>query len=518
MLATAQEEGKQVSETAESEFLMRPYYVMPQPVIIFTEYDGGVNITVTGRVAQMEVTVRVNDEIRYYQSDYDGTTITIESTYQEQLIEVYAINQGTTHGDIWTDATATYCLPALELPIPEAPEIQCEVLDDCVIVSAYSKQDDATVVLLKKYPGESEYFEVDNPCVIERLFDEEQVYHFTAYVIDSYGQQSEMSSYFVCVPMLEKPVTDTPSISGELVESGNGSNYMLVTVTPSGEEYVDIYYRYRFEDGEPSEWMLYYDQLCFSVPGHYRIEAYAIAENKEPSAMVCLEFILTEPVISQLYDFEEDGIFYKITSEGKVSVCSETVYHNSYSGEVNIPATVTHNGVTYMVTAIDKEAFSLCSALTSVTIGAYVTEIGDEAFYGCSSLTSVTLGDYVISLGDRAFTHCPALTTVNLGSGLAHIGAKAFEECHALTNVSCKAATPPVMASSDCFDSNVYATATLHVYPAVLDKYQAANYWKQFGSIVGEDKVAPAAGDINGDGKMSISDVTTLINMLLMEE
>ena len=66
--------------------------------------------------------------------------------------------------------------------------------------------------------------------------------------------------------------------------------------------------------------------------------------------------------------------------------------------------------------------------------------------------------------------------------------------------------------------SNVYATATLHVYPAVLDKYQAANYWKQFGSIVGEDKVAPAAGDINGDGKMSISDVTTLINMLLMEE
>ena len=82
-----------------------------------------------------------------------------------------------------------------------------------------------------------------------------------------------------------------------------------------------------------------------------------------------------------------------------------------------------------------------------------------------------------------------------------------------LTSVICKAATPPVMAASDCF--NCYATATLHVYPPVLDSYQAVNYWNQFANIVAEDKVAPAEGDMNGDGRLNITDVTTLINMLL---
>ena len=42
------------------------------------------------------------------------------------------------------------------------------------------------------------------------------------------------------------------------------------------------------------------------------------------------------------------------------------------------------------VTSIGQEAFSGCSALTSVTIGNNVTIIGDGAFYNCTNLTSVT--------------------------------------------------------------------------------------------------------------------------------
>ena len=102
---------------------------------------------------------------------------------------------------------------------------------------------------------------------------------------------------------------------------------------------------------------------------------------------------------------------------------------------------------------------------------------------------------------------------MTLGSGVAQIGAEAFHGCIALTSVTCKAATPPVMAASNCFDC--YDTATLYVHPAVFDSYQTANYWNQFVNIVAEDKVAPANGDANGDGKVTISDVSTLINMLL---
>ena len=134
----------------------------------------------------------------------------------------------------------------------------------------------------------------------------------------------------------------------------------------------------------------------------------------------------------------------------------------------------------------------------------------------CISLTNVTLGDYVITLGSEAFSGCSNLSSVTLGSGLAQIGANAFYGCDALTSVTCKAATPPVMAASNCF--NCYNTATLHVHPAVLDLYQAANYWNQFSNIVAEDKVAPTAGDANGDGKLTVSDVSALIDMLLSGE
>ena len=224
------------------------------------------------------------------------------------------------------------------------------------------------------------------------------------------------------------------------------------------------------------------------------------------------------PTPIYLYDFKEDGIFYKITSEGKVSVCSETTEYNTYSGNVSIPTTVTHDGVTYMVTAIDDNAFRDCPGLTSVSISAYVTSIGNDAFMDCKSLTSVTLGDYVISLGSGAFDGCTSLATVKMGSGLARIGERAFNGCGELTDIYCKAATPPVMASSNCFETDTYGTATLHVYPAVLDSYRGNDYWNQFNNIVGEDNVAPAAGDVNGDGTMSVGDVTTLIHLLLSGE
>lgn len=263
------------------------------------------------------------------------------------------------------------------------------------------------------------------------------------------------------------------------------------------------------------DWMLYESPIAFYEPGNYRVEAYAIAEGKNQSVSVAYEFVLTKPTPSYIYDFEEDGIYYKITTGGKVSVCSETTAFNSYSGKVTIPATVTHEGVTYMVSGIQENAFRACADLTEVTIGAYVTAIGNHAFKDCVSLTSVTLGDYVITLGSEAFSGCSSLSSVTLGSGLASIGTNAFQGCDALTSVTCKAATPPVMAASNCFAC--YSTATLHVHPAVLDSYRATNYWNQFADVVAEDRVAPAAGDTNGDGRLSIGDVTTLIDMLLRQ-
>ena len=58
------------------------------------------------------------------------------------------------------------------------------------------------------------------------------------------------------------------------------------------------------------------------------------------------------------------------------------------------------------VTAIGKEAFMECVALTSVTIPESVTSIGNSAFCGCESLTSISIPDGITSIGNHAFTRC----------------------------------------------------------------------------------------------------------------
>lgn len=508
VIATAQEEGMYLSETVHKQFLMRPYFVMPQPEITFTEDPNGVTIDVTGGVALLQVSITVNGEpIVYQEVSSSSFTFYIEKAYEELYIEVLAINQGTTHGDIWQEATSYYVLAPKELPIAAKPEITVTEGDEYYTISASSDEPGSIVHLFV------DGLEVENPWIIERS-DYDQEYYVVAYADVPGMEQSQSVSITIVVSALVQPeVTAMPEITSEEVILDDGNNAVIIRIIPN-EECSDIYFRYAVEGGEYSEWMSYDDAMIFTGPGYYVIEAYAVAGDKLPSEIIAMMFCITEPEHTKLYDFEEDGIFYKYISEGKVSVCSETAEYNTYSGNVSIPATVTHDGVTYMVNAIADHAFRDCTGLTGVSIGAYVTTIGDHAFSGCSSLTSVTLGDYVTHLGKYAFAYCTALAEVKMGSGMRNIGERAFQNCNSLTSVTCKAATTPYLFHRGCFDC--YSKATLHVYPAVLDSYKSTNtFWSQFATIVGEDQVAPATGDINGDGKMSITDVTSLINMLL---
>lgn len=108
---------------------------------------------------------------------------------------------------------------------------------------------------------------------------------------------------------------------------------------------------------------------------------------------------------SYAYDFEDDGIYYTITDEVKktVEVSNNGSFSQSYSGDVDIPASVIYNSSIYSVTSIGSQAFSNCWGLSNATIPSSVTSIGAYAFSGCSGLTSINIPNSVTLIGTDAF-------------------------------------------------------------------------------------------------------------------
>ena len=124
--------------------------------------------------------------------------------------------------------------------------------------------------------------------------------------------------------------------------------------------------------------------------------------------------------------FTVDNLNYTVTNETDKTV-ELTGYETWPEGALDIPATVSYNGINYSVTSIGEMAFVGCYALTQVTIPDGVTSIGNSAFEYCSALTQVTIGNSVESIGSSAFSSCSALTQVAIPENVKSIGSYAFE-------------------------------------------------------------------------------------------
>ncbi len=77
--------------------------------------------------------------------------------------------------------------------------------------------------------------------------------------------------------------------------------------------------------------------------------------------------------------------------------------------KATIKAKVTLNGVTFKITAIDKNAFKNCKKLKNVTIGENVTTIGKKAFFGCKKLKTINIKSLKIKkIGKKSFGNIDA--------------------------------------------------------------------------------------------------------------
>ena len=103
--------------------------------------------------------------------------------------------------------------------------------------------------------------------------------------------------------------------------------------------------------------------------------------------------------------FTSKNVKYKITkstsSAKQVTVTGATKKNIT---TLSIPATVKYNGISFKVTAINKNAFKNKKKLKSVTIGKNVKTIGASAFLGDKKLAKVKFsGTAIKSIGKNAF-------------------------------------------------------------------------------------------------------------------
>ena len=102
------------------------------------------------------------------------------------------------------------------------------------------------------------------------------------------------------------------------------------------------------------------------------------------SLILGLVLVTTAAFKATAHDFEQDGIFYKILTSDQVGVAANDSLGNelkgTYSGDLVVPASIVHDGVSYRVTAITEDAFFKCIDLSSVTIPATITELYWDGF------------------------------------------------------------------------------------------------------------------------------------------
>ena len=162
--------------------------------------------------------------------------------------------------------------------------------------------------------------------------------------------------------------------------------------------------------------------------------------NHARKALLAL-FAMLLPLLANAEKVAVDGIWYNLTDETREAEVtfkgdSYISYYDEYSGSITLPATVTYEGVDYIVTSIGDDAFRDCSSITEITLPEGVTSIGDYAFSGCSSLTDITIPEGVTSIGSRAFSGCSSLTDITIPEGVTSIGDCAFSGCSGLERVT----------------------------------------------------------------------------------
>ncbi|MBQ6871279.1 MAG: leucine-rich repeat protein [Bacteroidales bacterium] len=160
-----------------------------------------------------------------------------------------------------------------------------------------------------------------------------------------------------------------------------------------------------------------------------------------------------------------------ILPKGIVSIETEAFSGCSFRGILNIPKSVI---------VIGDNAFYNNKFSGELKLPSELASLGSAAFAGCSRLTGVVeIPNDIISVPGSVFSGCTKLEGVILPRTLENIGAYAFQNCYQLNSITCKATTPPTVAST-AFNGVAKDNFTVEVPEAAVMEYSTAPVWKEF--------------------------------------
>ncbi len=184
---------------------------------------------------------------------------------------------------------------------------------------------------------------------------------------------------------------------------------------------------------------------------------------------------IREFAVEGYYDFEADGIYYRIVSLGDktVEVVAKDDNYNSYSGDVVIPEIVFFKNNNFTVVSIGQAAFLNCNELLSLTIPQHVEEIKAGALSGCSALKTLTIADsdktlktnqnfkglsieslYLGRDYEGDFSACVSLQNVEISNKVTTLQEYTFDGCTSLTQLVIPASVSEIKDNA-CSNSEI---------------------------------------------------------------
>lgn len=220
--------------------------------------------------------------------------------------------------------------------------------------------------------------------------------------------------------------------------------------------------------------------------------------------------------------FEDCVSMNSVVVSNSVTIINDFTFSNCQS--------LTKATIPNSVRSIGCAAFSDCLSLTKVTIPNSVTTISEAAFKGCSNLTEVTIPNSVKTIGNVAFKGCSNLSSLTISNGVIEIEYSAFENCRNLESVTIPNSVKKIDLCAfgysehryeyDAGDGIEYEYISEPIRGFTIYGYTntaAETYANKNGFAFVElgDVPTPSLGDVNGDGKISIDDVTDIQKYLV---